>query len=90
MVSVSGFECGAGVGKIYTESIGGGVNCALCVLPLPPFHCLPQSTREEFLLLSSMAHRQHMILGHPAVPQKLLLVPLSNPLEAAVEPVHSK
>ena len=25
MVGVSGFECAAGVGKIYTESIGGMV-----------------------------------------------------------------
>ena len=60
---------------------------------LPPllFHCPPQSTREEFLLLSSMAHRQHMILGHPAVPQKLLMVPLSSPPEAAaVESAHPK
>ena len=31
-----------------------------------------------------------MILGHPAVPQELMLVPLSIPPEAAVEPVHSK
>ena len=31
-----------------------------------------------------------MILGHPAVPQELLLVPLSIPLEVTVEPVHSK
>ena len=37
-----------------------------------------------------MALRQHMILGHPAVPQDLLLVPLSIPPEAVVEPVHLK
>ena len=63
---------------------GAGVNCALGVLPLP------QSTREGFLLRSSMAHRQHMILGHSVVPEELLLVPLPIPLEAAVEPVHPK
>ena len=55
------------------------------------FHCLPRSTREGFLLFSFMAHGQHIILGLPTVPQKLLLVPLSIPLEAAaVEPVHLK
>ena len=38
-----------------------------------------------------MAHRQHIILGHPAVPQKLLLAPLSIPPEAAAdEPIHPK
>ena len=31
MVGVSGFECDAGVGKIYTESIGGrGKLCSWC------------------------------------------------------------
>ena len=85
MVGASGFECAARVGKIYTESIGARVNCDLDILPLPP-----QSTRKGFLLLSSMAHRQHMILGHPAIPQEFLLVPLSIPPEAAVEPVHPK
>ena len=73
------------MGKIYTESIGAGVNCDLGILPLPP-----KSTREGFLLLSSMAHRQHMILGHPIVPQELLLVLLSIPLKVVVEPVHPK
>ena len=66
------------------------MNCDLGVLPLPPFHCIPRSTREGFILLSSMAHRQHMILGHPVVPQDLLLVLSSIPLEAAVELVHPK
>ena len=31
-----------------------------------------------------------MILGHLAVPQELLLIPLSIPPEAAVEPAHPK
>ena len=31
-----------------------------------------------------------MILGHPVVPQELLLVPLSIPPEASVEQVHLK
>ena len=31
-----------------------------------------------------------MILGHPTVPQELMLVPLSIPPKAAVEPVHPK
>ena len=40
MVGVSGFECVAGVGKIYTESIGGrGKLCSRCSstasFPLP-------------------------------------------------------
>ena len=64
---------------------------AFGALPLLPFHYLPHSTREGFLLFSSMAHRRHLILGHPAVPQKLLLVPLSIPLgAAAVKLVHPK
>ena len=64
---------------------------AFGALPLLPFHCLPYSTREGFLLFSSMAHRWHLILGHSAVPQKLLLVPFSIPLEAtAVKPGHPK
>ena len=38
-----------------------------------------------------MAHRQHIILGHPTVPQKLMLVSLSIPPEvAAIELVHPK
>ena len=37
-----------------------------------------------------MAKKQHLILGHPAVPQELLLIPLSIPHEAAVEPAHPK
>ena len=38
-----------------------------------------------------MAHRQHIILRHSTVVQKLLLVPLSIPPEAdAVEPSHLK
>ena len=38
-----------------------------------------------------MTHRRQIILGHPAVPQKLLLVPLSILPEAAVvEPIHPK
>ena len=38
-----------------------------------------------------MAHRQHIIMGHSTVPQKLLLVPLLIPPEAvAVEPGHPK
>ena len=90
VVGVSGFECAASVGRVYTESIGAEVNCDLGVLPLPPFNCIPQSTREGFLLPSSMAHRQHMILGHPAAPQDLLLVLPSIPPEAVVEPVHPK
>ena len=31
-----------------------------------------------------------MILGHPAVPQELMLIPLSIPPEAAVEPAYPK
>ena len=56
-IGVSGVESTAGVGKIYTESIGGRGKLSHGVLPLPPFHCLPQLTREGFLLLSYMAHR---------------------------------
>ena len=37
-----------------------------------------------------MAKKQHLILGFPAVPQELLLIPLSIPPEAAVEPPHPK
>ena len=56
-----------------------------------PFHCFPHSTREEFLLLFSMAHILYLIVGYPAVPQEeLLLIPLSIPPEAAVEPAQSK
>ena len=64
---------------------------AFGALPLLPFHYLPHSTREGFPLFSSMAHRRHLILGHPTILQKLMLVPLSIPSEAtAVEPVHPK
>ena len=76
--------------RYILSQYGAGVNCDLCVLPLPPFLCFPQLTRERFLLLSSMAHRQHMILGHPAVPQDLLLVLPSIPPEVTVDPVHQK
>ena len=61
---------------------------AFGALPLPPFHYFPHSTREEFLLLFSMAHILYLIVGHPAVPQEELLVPLSIPPEAAVKLVH--
>ena len=44
----------------------------------------------RLLLLFSMAKKQHFNLGHPAVPQELLLIPLSIPPEAAVEPAHPK
>ena len=37
-----------------------------------------------------MAKKQHLILGNPAVPQELLLIPLSIPHEASVEPAHPK
>ena len=37
-----------------------------------------------------MAKKQHLILGHPTVPQDLLLIPLSIPPEATVEPAHPK
>ena len=38
-----------------------------------------------------MVHRQHIILGHSAVPQKLMVVPLSIPSKATVvEPGHLK
>ena len=37
-----------------------------------------------------MAKKQHLVLGQPAVPQELLLIPLSIPPEAAVEPTHPK
>ena len=42
----------------------------------------------EVFLSSSMAHTLHIIVGHPAFPQELLLVPLSISPEAAVELVH--
>ena len=54
-------------------------------LPLVPSHYFPHSTREGFLLLFSMAHILHSIMGHPAVPQDLLLVLPSIP---AVELLH--
>ena len=60
------------------------------VLSLLLFHCPPQSTMGRFLLSSPMAHTLHIIVGPPAFPQELLLVPLSIPHEAAVEPVHPK
>ena len=63
---------------------------AFGALPLLPFHYLPYPTREGFLLFFSMVYRPHIIVGHPTVPQELLLVPLSIPPEAAVEPVHPK
>ena len=61
-------------------------------LPLLPSHYFPHSTREGFLLLFSMAHILHIIVGHPAVPQDLLLVlPSILPeAEAAVELLHPK
>ena len=38
-----------------------------------------------------MAHILYLIVGHPAVPQEeLLLIQLSIPPEAAVEPAHPK
>ena len=37
-----------------------------------------------------MAKKQHLILGHLAVPQELMLIPLSIPPEAAVDPAHPK
>ena len=51
---------------------------------------LAQSTKGRLLHLFSMAKKQHLILRHPAVPQELLLIPLSIPLEAAAEPAHPK
>ena len=44
----------------------------------------------RLLLLFSMAKKQHLILGHPAIPQELMLIPLSIPPEVAVEPAHPK
>ena len=64
---------------------------AFGALPLLHFYYFPHSTREEFLLLFSMAHILYLIVGHPAVPQEeLLLIPLSIPPEATVEPAHPK
>ena len=64
---------------------------AFGVLPLLPFHYFPHSTREECLLLFSMAHILYLIVGHPAVPQEeLLLIQLSIPPKAAVEPALQK
>ena len=60
-------------------------------LPLLPSHYFPHSTREEFLLLFSMAHILYLIVGHPAIPQEeLLLIQLSIPPEATVEPALQK
>ena len=61
-------------------------------LPLLPSHYFPHSTSEGFLLLFSMAHILHIIVGHPEVPQDLLLVLPSIPpeAEAAVELLHLK
>ena len=61
-------------------------------LPLLPSHYFPHSTREGFLLLFSMSHILHIIVGHPTVPQDLLLVLPSIPpeAEAAVEFLHPK
>ena len=61
-------------------------------LPLLSFHYFPHSTREGFLLLFSMAHILHIIMGHSAVPQDLLLVLPAIPpeAEAAVELLHPK
>ena len=95
-VGVSGVECAAGVGRMYTGSGRGSrllVACAMGFWGSSPasFPVLPHSTREGFLLFSSMTHRRHLIQGHPVVSEKLLLVLLSIPLEAtAVEPVHPK
>ena len=55
-------------------------------LPLLPSHYFAHSTRKGFLLLFSMANILHIIVGHPAVPQELLLIPLSILPEAVVEP----
>ena len=84
VIAVSGVKCATSVGEMCT-----GSSTAFGLLGLS-FHCLPHPTREGFLLFSSMAHRQHIILGHPVVLEKLLLVPLSILPEAAVEPVHPK
>ena len=61
-------------------------------LSLLPSHYFPHSTREGFLFLFSMAHILHIIVGHPAVPQDLLLVLPSIPpeVEAAVKLLHLK
>ena len=93
MVGASGVNCAAGEGRVCTASGEGiGLLVAWVVgfwgLPLLPFHYLPHSTREGFCLLFSMAHILHIIVGYPAVPKELLLVPLSIPPEATVEPVH--
>ena len=61
---------------------------AFGAFPLLPFHYLPYPKRVGFLLVFSMAHRPHIIMGHPTVSQKPLLVPLSILPEVAVDPVH--
>ena len=82
-------------GKVeYTLVVGyfGVGQWTFGVLPLLPSHYFPHSTREGFLLLFSMAHILHIIVGHPAVPQDLLLVLPSIPpkAEAAIELLHPK
>ena len=61
-------------------------------LTLLPSHYFPHSTKEEFLLIFSMVHILHIIVGHPAIPQDLQLVLPSIPpeAEAAVELLHPK
>ena len=101
IVGVSGVSCAVSVGRTCiglgegvagSEPRGSGLRISFwgsstTSFPLPSLIIKGRI----FFLLFSMALRQHMILGHPAVPQKLLLVPLSIPPEAAaVEPVYPK
>ena len=72
----AGFDFAVGVGSMYTWSSEGATGSGLFwdwsvnFLGSSPgsFPLFPHSTREGFLLLFSMAHILHSIVGHPVVP----------------------
>ena len=91
-VGAPGVGCATGKGNTLVVAYFGVGQWTFGALPLLPSHYSPHSIREGFLLLFSMAHILHIIVGHPAVPQDLLQVlPLiPSEAEAVVELLHPK
>ena len=82
------------VARVYTGD-GSGLLVAwvmgLWGSSLASFPLLSSLNKGRISSSFSMAHILYLIVGHPAVPQEeLLLIQLSIPLEAAVEPAHPK